>query len=172
MKSPMGGMLARAAILSVDSKGKRIPPIPAGFEGIKCKETRAHALSNPTAEETREEEMERAGRLARAQTDLSDLERGVLRLQGKLQQRVEERIRIPAGDLVHYLRDDYTLVPGSEEVVKRLGLPPVSTVEVVGYEVIQVEQLDYEDMAERLCVTVRQVRRAVVSAHKKLRRAR
>jgi hypothetical protein len=171
VKSPTGALLERASILAVDSKGKRIPPLASGFEGIRCKETRPHALSNPESEGSREEQLEREGRRARRVEELTELERDVLRLQGKLQHRVEQRLRIAAGDLNHYLRDDYTLIPGSEQLEERAGLPPVSTVLVVGYELIQVEALNYDSVAERLGVTVRQVKRAVISAHRKMRSA-
>ncbi len=171
MKSPTGAMLERASILSCDSAGKPIPAMAREFEGVRCNETRPHALSSPGAEGSREEQLERDGRRANRVAELTDLERDVLRLQGKLQHRVEQRIRIAAGDLLRYLQDDYTLIPGSEETEERRGLPSVCTLMVVGYEVIQVEQLDYDQVAERLGVTVRQVKRAVVSAHKKLREA-
>lgn len=171
MKSPTGAQLERASIIAVDSNGKKVPALPTGYEGIRCRETRPHALSSPLAQESREEQLERAGRVANQLASLTEIEHAVLRLQGKLQSKEEIRRRIYAGDLSDYLRDDYTLIPGSEEVHERKGLPPVTTVEVVGYEIIQVAAHDYAEMAERLGVDERTVKSAVASAHRKLRRA-
>lgn len=169
VRSSSGAQLERASILSVDSKGKRILALPAGYEGIRCNETRPHALSSPTAEESREERAERDGRAANQIASLSDLEREVLRLQGKLKYRVEQRITIAAGELKRWLDDGYTLIPGSDSL--REGKTPVTCVEVIGYEVIEVAALDYEHIAERLELTLRQVHRVVSSANKKLRAA-
>jgi hypothetical protein len=164
-------MLARAETLSTDSSGKRIPAIPSGYEGIRCRETKPHALSNPNADETREEQAIRAGRMARAEAELTDRERYVLRAQGKLETVEEVRIRIPAGHLGEYARQGYVFIPGSESMEARKGLPPIETIEVVGSDVVQMEPLDCEAIATALGVTLRQVQRDVTSGHRKLREA-
>ncbi len=171
MKSPTGAQLERASIIAVDSNGKKVPALPTGYEGIRCRETRPHALSSPLAQESREEQLERAGRVANQLASLTKLENAVLKLQGKLQSKEEIRRRIYAGDLSDYLRDDYTLIPGSEEVHERNGLPPVTTVEVVGYDIIQIAALDYDEMAKRLNEPLWRIKRAVVTAHRKMRKA-
>ncbi len=171
MKSPTGALLERAAILAVDHTGKRIPPLPSGFEGIRCKESPPHALSNPGAEGSREEQLEREGRRANRLAELTPLESDVLRLQGKLMHKVELRVRVPSGDQHEYERDGYSLIPGSDQIEQRPGLPDIETVVMVGHEVEQQEQLDCDQVAERLGVTARQVKRAVITAHRKMRAA-
>ena len=171
MKSPTGAQLERASIIAVDSSGKKVPALPSGYEGIRCRETRPHALSTPAAAESREEQMERDGRAAKHLGTLTPLEHEVLRLQGKLTSREEIRRRIPAGALAEYQRNDFTLIPGTAELEQRAGLPPIETVEVVGYDVIQVDRLDYAAIAERLNLDERAVKSAVASARRKLRRA-
>ena len=171
VRSSLGGQLGRAANLSIDSSGKRIPPIPPGFDGIRCKETPPHALSSPDAEQSWEARAERDGRAANELARLTDLEREVLKLQGKLKHRIEERRTIAAGELSSWLRDGYTLIPGSETTVEREGQPSISCVDVVGSDVIEAGKLNYEDIAERLGITYRQVNSLVSSANRKLRAA-
>jgi len=164
-------MLARAEVLSVDSTGKRIPAIPSGYDGIRCRETRPHALSNPDAVDSWEQQAIHAGRAARFVATLTDRERYVLRAQGKLETIEEVRIRIPGGDLPAFARRGYVFIPASERVEERPNLPRIETVEVVGHDVVQTKALDRAAIAAALGVSVRQVDRDVASAHRKKREA-
>lgn len=101
--------------------------------------------------------------------NLTDDEREVLRLQGKLTQRIERRQVIAAGELVDYQRDGYTLVPGSAHTVERTSLPSLECVEVVGYEIVQVEQLSYVAIGERMDIDPERVHSLVKSAMRKMR---
>ena len=83
----------------------------------------------------------REGKIARVLSQLTYEERLVLELQGKLEQRVDVRTTIAAGDLVDYQRDGYTLVPGSARTMEREGLPPLEVVDVYGHEYVATERI-------------------------------
>lgn len=170
-RSPLGIQLDRAERYSIGSDGKRIKPISSkDFEGTRVKETRRHALSRGV-DASQEEELVREGMRARIEASLEPDEIAVLRLQGKLTVLREVRLRIPAGDVEEYTAREggFTFIPGSEQVEERPGLPPITTVEVVGKVEEQVEGLDRADVAERLGKTFDQVRRLISSANRKLR---
>lgn len=168
-RSPLGIQLARAERYSIDSTGKRLRPIPPkDYGGVRVKETRRHALSGGV-NSSQEEELVREGIRARIEASLTELEAQVLRLQGKLTIVDEDRRRVPAGDVAFYIRGGYTYVPGSDREEERDGLPTITTVEVVGEIEQQVESLNHAEVAERLQLSTRQVRRLIESANRKLR---
>ena len=156
MKSPMGGMLARAENLSTDSEGKHIPPTPAGFEGVRCRETRPHALSNPGADDTREEQAMRAGRMARVMSTLSEEERYVLELQRK----VPVVRAVAVGDQVAMEREGYEIVPLSAHDVGG-----VETVHMVGPET--VSKKTHAEMMEERGWSAAKLSRVVTAAHRR-----
>ena len=165
---PSGIMGYRAWLYSEDENGKRIPATPRDFDGMHVHETRSYAPPRDDRE-SQEERAEREGRFATALAVLTPVEREVLRLQGRILERVEQRIWIVAGQLVEYQRNGYTLIPGSARIVERDGLPDIEVVEVFGYEVIAPRRLDYERIGERLSLSVSQVHRAVKGANRKMR---
>lgn len=170
-RSPLGGQLSRAQFYGFDSTGKRIGAIDrsaVGYTLIPVRESPRHALSGGSDTST-EEEAYREGLRQRIAETLSPLEREILRLQRKLVAFVEERKRIPAGELAEWIRGGYTLIPGSEDTEERVNLPPITTVLVVGRVALQVEQLSHAEIAERLGIPVSRSRRLVWSANRKLK---
>lgn len=145
-----------------------VDPLAIGYTIMPVHETRSYSPPRDDRE-SQEERVEREGRFATALAKLTDTERDVLKLQGRILERVEQRIWIIAGQLVEYQRNGYTLIPGSAYTVEREGLPAVEVVEVYGYEVIAPERLDYETIGERLSLSVSQVHRAVKGANRKMR---
>lgn len=167
---PSGRVLFRTWLYSSDRDNKDLRH-SAGDLGpmvIRVKETKSYTPRVDTASEATEERADRERKYQDALASLTPLERDVLRHQGKLKQRQEVRITIAAGDLVEYQRNGYTLIPGSGHDVERAGLPTLSCVEVYGYEDIQVEPIDYDEIANLLDISVYQVHRAVKSANKKM----
>jgi hypothetical protein len=160
----------RAWLYAEDEHGTRIPATPSNFEGMQVKETRTYVSAPSTTRETIEERTEREGLSNRIRASLTEREVAVLKAQGKLCERLERRMEIYAGELEAYQRNGYTLIPGTAHMVEREGLPDVECVEVFGYEVEQVEKLDYQQTAELLGLTFDQVKYAVKSANKKLRK--
>ena len=170
LRSPIGHQLDRLENLSHDSNGNKLPSAE-GFEGIRCKETRAYAPAVGSDRESIEERMEREGREANQLASLTPDERRVLEYQGKLEQRVEHRILVADGKLADYLRDGYTLDPLSERLVERQGMPAVVCVEVIGYERMQTEKMDYAAIASMMNIGKGRVHEIVREAHRKLREA-
>lgn len=157
--------LRRTWLFSGDEHGNEFRYDSLGPGVVKCKETRSYAPA-PTQDDGRDDQVTAVeSRLA----TLTDDEYEVLRLQGKLSERVEQRLIIAAGDLVDYQRDGYSLVPGSAHEVERVGMAPVECVVVVGYEVVQVEQSSHGDIGERMGITPERVHSLVKSAMRKMR---
>lgn len=103
------------------------------------------------------------------QEDLTPFEQDVLHLQGKIEKRDEVKRLIAAGDVAEYLKNGYTLVPGSGRNVERPGLPDVHCVFVVGLETREVRhRMTHEEIAVELKTNIRRVRRAIGSANRKL----
>jgi DNA-binding CsgD family transcriptional regulator len=167
---PSGRVLFRTWLYSSDRDNKdlRHSSDDLGPMVVRVKETRSYTPRVDLASEARAEKADRERRYQEALASLTPLERDVLRHQGKLKHRQEVRIVIAAGDLVEYQRNGYTLIPGSSRDVERSGLSPVTCVEVYGYEDIQVEPIDYHEIARLLEISVYQVHRAVKGANKKM----
>jgi hypothetical protein len=159
---------------------------------VPIKETRSWAPRpvESSTRETMEERVAREGKIERIYASLTADERLVLEYQGKLQERVEVRTVIAAGDLVDYQRDGYTLIPGSDRMVERPGLPPLECVDVYGHECVSTERVaisgdgewmdgngnqrtvkrkTYAEIAAMLGKSISLVNKLVASAHAKLR---
>jgi hypothetical protein len=159
----------RAWLYSGDSDGnlvETVDPLAIGYTVMPINPTPAHALSQPD-DGGREEEQAREGRRYRIISTLTDLERNVLRLQGRLLDKTTDRRRVLVGDVPEWTRGGYTYLPGTEEI----DANGAHTVEVFGHVVEQHEPLNHAQIAEELGVTERQVRRAVETANRKIRRA-
>ena len=169
LRSPSGRALYRTWVYSGSADGEDYRYGELGDGVIRVRETHNYAPGPTDDRESADERVAREGRYASAVAALNDVERSVLEHQGKLMRRVEFRLTIPAGELVEYQRDGYTLIPGSVTSTEAGEVPALDLVEVVGTEWVQVAQLDHDGVAERLGITVRQVRSAVTSANRKLR---
>lgn len=171
-RSSLGGQLARAMFYSTEEFGRRKKQLERDpdltWYVVPCKETARHALSG--GETDQDSTTFKDGMRQKIAETLTQQEREVLHLQRKLLAFVEQRIRIPAGDLEHHIKTGATLIPASEEIEQRAGLPDITTVLIVERVQVQVDQLTQAEIAERLGITVRQCRRIVQSANRKLRR--
>ncbi len=160
--------LRRTWLFSGDAQGRdyRHNPAELSPEVLRVHETRSWAPRTISDEEDCGPiQLAFEAKLA----SLSDDEREVLQRQGKLTERVEQRLAIAAGDLVLYQRDGYTLVPGSARTVERRGMAALEVVEVVGYECVQVEALSYAQIAEQMGIAVERVHSLVKAAMRKMR---
>lgn len=167
MDSPGGVIGYRRWLYSGDSKGNQfVQPdrLQVGYTIMPVRPTGPHALSYPD-DGGREEAAEREGRFNRIVATLTETERTVLRLQGKIREKRLDVRRIPIGDLVEYTSGDaYTYHPGSDEIDGR----GVVTVLVSAWVVEQLEPLNHVEIAKQLGITERQVRTTVERANRKM----
>jgi RNA polymerase sigma factor (sigma-70 family) len=160
IRSATGYQLERAELLAYGSDGRPHPRRPRARYEIPVKETR------PTPNSTHGLE-DRQG-ISRALSSLTDEEREILRLQSVPVRFAPITRHILAGDLPRAFANGYQFVRSLPEE-KRADGTPVNYAEIVGLEPVN---LTYEQIAERLGLTARQVHRRVSSAHRKLRAAR
>lgn len=163
-----GGVIGyRRWLYSGDRRGNHfVQPdrLQIGYTIMPVRPTRPHALSYPD-DGGREEAAEREGRFHRIIATLTDMERTVLRLQGKIREKRLDVRRIPIGDLVEYTAADaYTYHPGSDEIDGR----GIVTVLVSAWVVEQLEPLNHVEIAKQLGINVRMVRTIIERANRKM----
>jgi hypothetical protein len=154
LKSNLGIQLRRAELYSTGSDGRPIPALSRHHSGIRVRETRSYS---PAQLHALEEQAERAGREAALRAALTDDEKRILALQERVELR-EVKQAIGEAQLEGYLAAGWQLVRrarGRAHVVKAFVAAPT-----------------YAEIAEVLALSVRQVHRRVVSAHRKLRGTR
>lgn len=154
----LGKALERAELYSTDADGKKIGKLQPGHRRVK----RAPHAPKPV-----DEAPEKVADLW-AHAKLTDEERQVQSLYG-LTRRKKVKKTVRTGNLPRYFLDGYTLL----EVLplEQVEQPDGSIVEeewcvVEGYEELH---MSYDDMAEQLGLSRRQVHRRMSSAFRKLR---
>lgn len=150
----------RALLYAYDSDGKPIPPLSRDFEGIRCRPTPEHALSHPD-DGGHEEDLVVEARRLRAESQLTELERQVLRLGVEEWHTVE--LEIPS-------------IEAEQRGISTLGQAlDAGWLLMSGGTVtkdFRREALTYEKRAQLLGLSTWQVHRLVKSARKKLRGVR
>lgn len=147
-----GRSWARAEQFGTDSDGRRIPKKSPDFTGITPRPTKNHVLSHPERENPAELEQQ-----ALACARLTHEEQAIFDLQACGQVESVER-SITAEEFEKHIAEGWALVRNHGGTV------------TMSREFVRT--MTYEDMATALGLSARQVHSRVVSAHKKIKKAR
>jgi len=167
--SSSGRCLFSTWLYSGDRDGKDLRYAKLGDHVVRAKETRCHAPAPVSFKEGEEALLEKRAQRKKVIDKLTELERAVFEMQGKLKTLEWVRTTIVAGDLVAAQREGFSLVPGTAREEERANVGVVQVVDVIGQEYVETEVLNREEIAAELGVSLHQVKRAIVSANKKLR---
>jgi hypothetical protein len=152
----------RSWLYSTDETGKRVRAADRktlGYTVMPVKPTPTHALSHPD-DGSREQAMVQDGARLRTLARLTPLEEQVLELQERKHAITRQRHIAPA-ELEHHLDEGWDFVRRDEE-----------TNEVTVVREFMDVKHTYDEIAERLGLSVRQVERISVRARRKLRGVR
>lgn len=164
MRRPFGdngaGVVSyRGWLYSGDSDGNQFGAATDGCMPVRP--TPPHALSHPVDDDERPNLSEELVRLTAEERAVWDYQ------HGRYDPQMVRIKAVPVGELVAMERRGYTAIPGTKQRTVING-NLVETWDVEGKDFTK-QGLSYAEIAQRMELTVAQVHRRVVSAHRKLK---